>query len=53
MCSNDVYAGEKGNLIHHVFFCLNHEKTGLNHLSFEVPDIDDVAMGRGAAAEIR
>jgi hypothetical protein len=30
---------------HHVFFCLRHEKTGLNHLSFEVPDIDDVAMG--------
>ena len=30
---------------HHVFFCLAHEKTGLNHLSFEVPDIDDVCMG--------
>jgi len=59
ICSDDVYAGDKGNLIgsfnrcdrgdiyvdHHVFFCLRHEKTGLNHLSFEVPDIDDVAMG--------
>jgi catechol 2,3-dioxygenase-like lactoylglutathione lyase family enzyme len=59
VCSDDVYAGEKNNLIgsfnrcdrgdayvdHHVFFCLNHAKTGLNHLSFEVPDIDDVAMG--------
>jgi catechol 2,3-dioxygenase-like lactoylglutathione lyase family enzyme len=59
VCSDDVYAGEKDNLIgsfnrcdrgdayvdHHVFFCLNHAKTGLNHLSFEVPDIDDVAMG--------
>ena len=59
ICSDDVYAGEKSNLIgsfnrcdrgdiyvdHHVFFCLRHEKTGLNHLSFEVPDIDDVAMG--------
>jgi catechol 2,3-dioxygenase-like lactoylglutathione lyase family enzyme len=59
VCSDDVYAGEKDNLIgsfnrcdrgdayvdHHVFFCLNHTKTGLNHLSFEVPDIDDVAMG--------
>jgi catechol 2,3-dioxygenase-like lactoylglutathione lyase family enzyme len=30
---------------HHVFFCLNSEKTGLNHFSFEVPDIDDVCMG--------
>jgi catechol 2,3-dioxygenase-like lactoylglutathione lyase family enzyme len=59
ICSDDVYAGEKDNLIgsfnrcdrgddfvdHHVLFCLNHEKTGLNHLSFEVQDIDDVAMG--------
>jgi len=59
ICSDDVYAGEKDNLIgsfnrldggdrfvdHHVFFCLRHEKTGLNHLSFEVQDIDDVAMG--------
>jgi catechol 2,3-dioxygenase-like lactoylglutathione lyase family enzyme len=59
VCSDDVYAGEKNNLIgsfnrcdqgdayvdHHVFFCLNHEKTGLNHLSFEVQDIDDVCMG--------
>jgi catechol 2,3-dioxygenase-like lactoylglutathione lyase family enzyme len=59
ICSDDVYAGEKDHLIgsfnrcdrgdayvdHHVFFCLNHAKTGLNHLSFEVADIDDVAMG--------
>jgi Glyoxalase/Bleomycin resistance protein/Dioxygenase superfamily len=59
ICSDDVYAGEKGNLIgsfnrcdrgdafvdHHVFFCLKHQKTGLNHLSFEVQDIDDVCMG--------
>jgi catechol 2,3-dioxygenase-like lactoylglutathione lyase family enzyme len=59
ICSDDVYAGDKSNVIgsfnrldrgedyvdHHVFFCLVHEKTGLNHLSFEVQDIDDVAMG--------
>jgi catechol 2,3-dioxygenase-like lactoylglutathione lyase family enzyme len=59
VCSDDVYAEDKNNLIgsfnrldggdrfvdHHVFFCLRHEKTGLNHLSFEVQDIDDVAMG--------
>ena len=59
ICSDDVYAGEKENLIgsfnrcdrgddfvdHHVFFCLNADKTGLNHFSFEVPDIDDVCMG--------
>jgi len=64
-CSDDVYAGEKNNLIgsfnrcdrgdayvdHHVFFCLNHAKTGLNHLSFEVPDIDDVAMGHDYLAQ--
>ena len=65
VCSDDVYAGEKNNLIgsfnrcdrgdayvdHHVFFCLNHTKTGLNHLSFEVPDIDDVAMGHDYLAQ--
>jgi hypothetical protein len=59
VCSDDVYADEKENLIgsfnrcdrgdtyvdHHVFFCLNHPKTGLNHLSFEVQDIDDVCVG--------
>jgi len=59
VCSDDVYVEDKSNIIgsfnrcdrgdtyvdHHVFFCLNHEKTGLNHLSFEVPDIDDVCMG--------
>ena len=59
ICSDDVYAGEKENLIgsfnrcdrgdayvdHHVLFCLNHQKTGLNHISFEVQDIDDVCMG--------
>jgi catechol 2,3-dioxygenase-like lactoylglutathione lyase family enzyme len=59
ICSDDVYAGEKDNLIgsfnrcdrgdtfvdHHVFFCIKREKTGLNHLSFEVEDIDDVAIG--------
>ena len=59
ICSDDVYVESKDNLIgsfnrcdrgdtyvdHHVFFCLRHEKTGLNHLSFEVPDIDDVCMG--------
>ena len=36
---------------HHVFFCLDHEKTGLNHLSFEVQDIDDVAMGHDYLAQ--
>ena len=59
ICSDDVYAGQPGNLIgsfnrcdrgdtfvdHHVFFCLRYEKAGLNHLSFEVQDIDDVAIG--------
>ena len=59
VCSDDVYAGPKENVIgsfnrcdngdeyvdHHVFFCMKHEKTGLNHFSFEVQDIDDVFMG--------
>jgi catechol 2,3-dioxygenase-like lactoylglutathione lyase family enzyme len=59
ICSDDIFAESKDNLIgsfnrcdrgddyvdHHVFFCLRHEKTGLNHISFEVPDFDDVCMG--------
>jgi hypothetical protein len=59
ICSDDVYAGEKDNVIgsfnrcdrgehyvdHHVFFCLEFPYAGLNHLSFEVQDIDDVFMG--------
>jgi len=66
ICSDDVYAGEKSHLIgsfnrldrgddfvdHHVFFCLRHTKTGLNHLSFEVQDIDDVAMGHNYLKQI-
>jgi catechol 2,3-dioxygenase-like lactoylglutathione lyase family enzyme len=57
--SDDLYAGSPDNLIgafsrcdrgaeyvdHHVFFCLKHDRAGLNHLSFEVQDMDDVFMG--------
>lgn len=57
--SDDVYAGEQDNIIgsfnrcdrgdayvdHHVFFCMQNERAGLNHLSFEVHDIDDVFTG--------
>ena len=59
ICSDDVYAGTKDNLIgsfnridggdtfvdHHVFFAINHSHAGLNHVSFEVQDLDDVFMG--------
>jgi catechol 2,3-dioxygenase-like lactoylglutathione lyase family enzyme len=59
ICSDDLYAGSKDHVIgsfnrcdcgedyvdHHVFFCIRHEKTGLNHLSFEVLDVDDVFLG--------
>lgn len=52
--SDDVYAGEKDNIIgsfnrldrgadyvdHHVLFCVRNHKTGLNHVSYEVQDID-------------
>lgn len=57
--SDEVYRDEPGNLVgsfnrcdrgeafvdHHVFFCINGGKTGLNHFSYEVRDIDDVMMG--------
>jgi catechol 2,3-dioxygenase-like lactoylglutathione lyase family enzyme len=59
VCSDDVYAGSKDNIIgqfsrvdagdeyvdHHAFFCMKNERTGLNHFSFEVQDIDDVFIG--------
>ena len=57
--SDDVYAGDRQNVIgsfnrcdrgadyvdHHVFFCMQGPKNGLNHLSFEVQDFDDVMTG--------
>ena len=57
--SDEVYAGEKDNIIatfnridggeryvdHHTFLCIKGENPGLNHMAFEVHDIDDVFMG--------
>ncbi|HTP94390.1 MAG TPA: catechol 1,2-dioxygenase [Burkholderiales bacterium] len=57
--SDDVYAGSKDHMLatfnrcdrgktfvdHHVFLCIEGPRTGLNHLSFEVQDFDDVMMG--------
>lgn len=59
ICSDDVYVEQKDNLIgsfnrcdrgeeyvdHHVFYCVQGPKQGLNHLSFEVEDVDDVMLG--------
>ncbi|HEX5455106.1 MAG TPA: VOC family protein [Stellaceae bacterium] len=58
-CSDDVYADNKDNLVgsfnrldrgadyvdHHAFFCIRGDKSGLNHLSFEAADIDDIMTG--------
>jgi catechol 2,3-dioxygenase-like lactoylglutathione lyase family enzyme len=54
--SDDVYVDDKDNIIgsfnrcdrgdeyvdHHAFFCVRNARAGLNHLSFEVPDVDAV-----------
>lgn len=59
LASDDVYAGKPDNVIgsfnrldrgdayvdHHIFFCIQGKKAGLNHLAFEVQDIDDVMIG--------
>ncbi len=59
VCSDEVYAGSKDNIIatfnrcdrgetfvdHHVFLCIEGPKVGINHLSFEVQSIDDVMLG--------
>ena len=66
ICSDDVYAGTKENLIgsfnrcdrgdtyvdHHVFFALTHDHAGLNHFSFEVQDIDDLFVGHNHLKKI-
>jgi len=58
ICSDDVYAGDKDNIIgsfnrcdrgdeyvdHHTLFCVQNERAGLNHMSFEIPDVDAVFM---------
>jgi len=57
--SDDIYAGNKENIIaslnrcdrgeeyvdHHVLFAWQSDQVGLNHLSFEVEDVDDVMLG--------
>ena len=57
--SDDVWAGEPGNLIasfnrldrgseyvdHHVFMVTRGPQSGMNHISFEVQDFDDVMVG--------
>lgn len=41
---NRIDAGEQF-VDHHVFLYVGNENAGLNHISFEVPDFDDVMMG--------
>jgi catechol 2,3-dioxygenase-like lactoylglutathione lyase family enzyme len=59
ICSDEVYDGDKSNIggsfnrldrgdefvDHHAFFCIKSTKAGLNHLSFEAADIDDIMIG--------
>ena len=60
VCSDDVYAGgDESNIVlsfnrvdrgkeyvdHHVFLYVHGTRAGLNHMAFEVHDIDDVIMG--------
>jgi len=59
VCSDEVYAGSKDNIIasfnrldkgetyvdHHIFLLIDGPTTGLNHLSFEAQDIDDIMLG--------
>jgi len=59
VCSDEIYAGSKDHVIatfnrcdrgedfvdHHTFVCIESDKVGLNHVSFEVQNIDDVMLG--------
>jgi catechol 2,3-dioxygenase-like lactoylglutathione lyase family enzyme len=58
-CSDEFYAEQKTNIVgsfnrldrgddyvdHHAFFCIRGDKSGLNHLSFEARDMDDIMIG--------
>ena len=58
-CSDEVYVDSKDNITgsfnrldrgddfvdHHAFFCIRSDKEGLNHLSYEAADIDDIMIG--------
>jgi len=60
ICSDEVYVeGDKGKIIasfnrcdrgetyvdHHVFLCIEGPRAGINHLSFEAQNIDDIMLG--------
>lgn len=59
LCSDEVYRGDPTHIVgsfnrfdrgkefvdHHALYVLRGEKTGLNHVSFEVQDVDDVLIG--------
>jgi catechol 2,3-dioxygenase-like lactoylglutathione lyase family enzyme len=60
VCSDDVYVeGDKNKVIasfnrcdrgetyvdHHTFLCLEGPRAGINHLSYEAQDIDDIMLG--------
>jgi catechol 2,3-dioxygenase-like lactoylglutathione lyase family enzyme len=59
VCSDEIYAGSKEHVIatfnrcdqgerfvdHHTFVCIESDKVGLNHVSFEVQNFDDVMLG--------
>ena len=65
ICSDDIYDGDKTNLVgsfnrcdrgdeyvdHHTVFLIKGDKTGLNHLSYEAADIDDVMIGHEHLAQ--
>ncbi|HKT72666.1 MAG TPA: VOC family protein [Steroidobacteraceae bacterium] len=59
LCSDETYRGEPTNIVgsfnrldrgqeyvdHHVLYVMRGIKTGFNHISFEVQDLDDVLIG--------
>ncbi|HKT71917.1 MAG TPA: VOC family protein [Steroidobacteraceae bacterium] len=59
LCTDEIYRGDRTNIVgsfnrvnrgeefvdHHVFYVIRGGKTGLNHVSFEVQDVDDVLIG--------
>ena len=63
--SDDIYVGKPENIVgsfnrldrgddyvdHHVFFCWQGDKIGLNHVSFEVEDMDDLMLGHQYLAQ--
>jgi hypothetical protein len=67
LCTDEFYVGDRDNVVgsfnrvdrgpdlvdHHVLNCYHNPRAGLQHLSFEVQDIDDLFIGHNHLVRVR